>query len=639
MGDASSVAGRFGKPRGRAPRVGALWLLLSAVSGGAVAEPGGIDQPLGPRGPDAAPDLSIPLPQGQAPALDTLEVLPKRDRLPEETQVEVKRFILTRLVARDPHGGDCKDVLYADLCGRPIKDPALDRLLAGFLAKANHRVSVFDLEDVALQVTQHLRAKDYLLDTAFVPPQTVVGGVVNLYVLTGRLGQVKVKGNRGYKGDVLAWPFRPLVGDPVTQADLTHSILNVWDYPGLGFAQRKARITLTPGAKTGDTDIGLEVFEDPWYPFNLVLSADNAGSQYSGEYRTRADLYWNNPTGAADQLAMGLTYAFNPTGNLFYNVDYLRPIITPDWHIGVGINRNAYDLGADLEELGISGTVEQAYILLNRLFIQNFRQRLAVELRFARQNAQTLQDNDQVSNDQLAPLSLGADWLTTDFALAPAGSANQTRLIGNYVHGFGGLLGAMEGRDAPDASRIGDDGKHAGAEYDKFVAGLIRKQALPWDSDLWLRLNGQWTSDFLVPLEQFAIGGPNSVRAYPAAEWLFDKGYFASLEWEFPVPFLERLEGKKPRCFYVPKWTSCNAPTKLSEALRLSVFADFAEGWLNNARANELDHQAVTGIGIGLKFAARNLRMNLSLATPVGSPTPSNDHDPQVFFNLAYQPF
>jgi hemolysin activation/secretion protein len=197
----------------------------------------------------------------------------------------------------------------------------------------------------------------------------------------------------------------------------------------------------------------------------------------------------------------------------------------------------------------------------------------------------------------------------------------------------------MDATDPKDSSRIGSDGKRAGAQYDIAVGGVIRKQALFWDTNLWLRANGQYTSDFLVPLEQFAVGGPNSVRAYPTAEWLYDKGWFASAEWELGVPFLKGFEKAHPNCFFVPKWTSCNERKRLSEALKLMLFVDVAEGWLNNARVNELDHQTVTGVGVGVKLEARNLRLNMSLATPVGSPTPSNDQDPQFFFSLAYQPF
>ncbi|WP_295576913.1 hypothetical protein [uncultured Lamprocystis sp.] len=102
MGGLSAVAGQpvgLRWPLSHAVWVGTTLLLVATV---AAAAPAGIDTPLGPRGPDAAPALSVPLPQGPPPPLSTLEVTPKRDRLPDEAQVEVKRFIVTRLVPRAP---------------------------------------------------------------------------------------------------------------------------------------------------------------------------------------------------------------------------------------------------------------------------------------------------------------------------------------------------------------------------------------------------------------------------------------------------------------------------------------------------------------------------------------------------------
>ncbi len=630
------------KPAGaaRARRLAIAASLLSSAlcATVATAQQGGIAEPLGPRGMDGAPALDVPLAEPDQ-SLDALDVAPRRDRLPDETRVSVKRFIVTRLEPRGDAPAGCADVIYRDFCGLRVNDWRLSAELDKLLTETyQNELSVFDLEDVAVRVTDYYRAQDRILDTAFVPPQTVAGGVVNIYVLSGRLGKVDVQGNKRYKANVLAWPFASALGEPVSRDSMTHSLLNVWDYPGLLFAQRKANITFIPGEQTGETDIRLQVEEDP-LPFNLVLSSDNAGSQYSGEYRARADVFWNNLTGGADQLALGATYAFDPQNNFYWNIDYLRPIFTPDLRIGIGASRSAYDIGADLADLGIDGTTEQAYIRLNYIFFQSFRDRLVGEVRFSRQDAVTNQNNSQLSEDRLAPLEIGIDYLNTDSLLAPEGRANQLRLIANYSHGFPNLWGSMDASDPAESSRIGEDGKRAGAEYDKLVAGIIRKQAFFWNSDFWFRANGQYTDDFLVPLEQFAIGGPNSVRAYPVAEWLFDKGYFASLEWEFPVPFLNKLQDKYPNCLYAPKWASCGAPTKLGDAIRLSLFVDFAEGWLNNARNNETDHQVVTGVGFGARYQTRNLRMGFSVATPIGSPEASTGYDPQLFFNIAYQPF
>lgn len=625
---------------------------LACVVPAAQAQQGGVAEPLGPRGAAGAPELSVPLAEEpgdvEGGALDAMDVPPKRDRLPDETLVTVERFIVTRLEPVDAAPPGCEDVIYDEFCGVRIDDWRLRADLAKLLEEYEGQFSVFDLEDVALQVTRFFRAQDRILDTAFVPPQTVAGGVVNIYVLSGRLGEVRVEGNKRLRDELLAWPFEDLVGEVVSRESITHSLLNVWDYPGLLFAPRKARLTFVPGAQTGETDIEIEVVEDP-LPVNMVLSGDNAGSRFSGEYRARTDFYWNNPTGGGDQLAFGFSYAFDPENNLFYSLDYLRPIWmpgmgfgSPDWRMGFGASSSNYDIGADLEALGIDGDTEQVYVRLNRVFFQSFRERLSAEVRFSRKNAKTNQQGEQLSEDQLAPLEIGVDYLTTDELLAPEGRANQTRLIANYTHGFPNVLGSMDATDAEDASRFGADGERAGAEYDKVVAGFIRNQAAPWDTNVWVRANGQYSGDFLVPLEQFAIGGPNSVRAYPVAEYLFDTGYFASLEWEFGVPYLNKAEAMRPNCFFVPKWSACGIEPrpKLSDALSMSVFVDYAEGWLNNAREGDIDHETLAGVGVGVKYQTRNFRMGFSLATPFADgPKASNDSDPQFFFNIAYQPF
>jgi outer membrane protein assembly factor BamA len=71
------------------------------------------------------------------------------------------------------------------------------------------------------------------------------------------------------------------------------------------------------------------------------------------------------------------------------------------------------------------------------------------------------------------------------------------------------------------------------------------------------------------------------------------------------------------------------------------VFLDSAQGWLNNPRSDEeaagLDSRLLTGAGIGVRFQARNLWLNMSLAKPFTDDDFSND--PQFFFNIGYQPF
>src|SRR3546814_14334310 len=51
-----------------------------------------------------------------------------------------------------------------------------------------------------------------------------------------------------------------------------------------------------------------------------------------------------------------------------------------------------------------------------------------------------------------------------------------------------------------------------------------------------LKLNGQYSDDVLVPMEQFALGGPDSVRAYPISDALGDRGYHVAVEYQVDAP-------------------------------------------------------------------------------------------------------
>lgn len=98
-------------------------------------------------------------------------------------------------------------------------------------------------------------------------------------------------------------------------------------------------------------------------------------------------------------------------------------------------------------------------------------------------------------------------------------------------------------------------------------------------------------------------------------------------------------EIEKPNCCYLPKWSYCGSPTKVSEALRLRLVMDYPKGWLDDARSGELDSEALSGYRFGIKYETRNLRMGPSVAFRIDGPRPSNAPDPQVFFDLASEPF
>ena len=94
-----------------------------------------------------------------------------------------------------------------------------------------------------------------------------------------------------------------------------------------------------------------------------------------------------------------------------------------------------------------------------------------------------------------------------------------------------------------------------------------------------------------LPLEQFAIGGPDSVRAYPVADALRDRGYYTSLEYHVDAPGFGNLNSP----FYGRPWR---------ELLEFEAFVDYAKGASAGANRQSGGGAAseLSGAGAGVIF-------------------------------------
>src|SRR5262249_55504732 len=129
--------------------------------------------------------------------------------------------------------------------------------------------------------------------------------------------------------------------------------------------------------------------------------------------------------------------------------------------------------------------------------------------------------------DKLTTARLDAQWERIDTRFRGV-----NRVAFSYTHGFNDLFGSLAAYDPATVAAGGSTPNRLGASraFDKVAIQVQRLQRLSQYSSLMLRLDGQYTSDPLVSLEQFSMGGPDSVRAYPVAEVLAEKGGVASLE-------------------------------------------------------------------------------------------------------------
>lgn len=495
-----------------------------------------------------------------------------------------------------------------------VPNSQVDAVLAQAIAEQpGDGYTVNQLQEVANQVANVYREHGLLLAQAVIPAQEVRSGVVNVLVLEGALSEVRFEGQQMYSARTLARPFRQLIGRPVHKDDMESALLYLTDYPGLS-----AFSLFQAGSRIGTTDLVVKTqHEERW---SLDTTLDNQGSQYSGEYRANVGLTLNNPFGQADKLNIYGLYAFDPddsdSNGAYGGFDYRIPLFSPRHQLQTSYSHNLFEVGKLLRALGIKGTTDIAQVTYSESLRKTRLSDLSVQAGFAHKDAEFEQQGAITAHDVLSVGNLGLQW--SQIGVRTRGI---TQLSFNYSHGFDDLLGSLTDYDEQTGARASR--LDAGGEFDKLTASLQRYQRITQNSALLIRASGQYSDDLLVSLEQFSMGGPDTVRAYPTAEFLADTGGFASLEWIVNAPFF----ASRP-AFGGRTW---------GQIFQVSLFADYATGKLNEALPGEDDSLDLSGCGIGVQFnVPGSYFARLDVATPISSHEPSNDRDPQYFFRFGF---
>jgi hemolysin activation/secretion protein len=472
-------------------------------------------------------------------------------------------------------------------------------------------LSLQQLQEIAAQVAQYYRNRGFILVRVLVPPQTIKNGVVNLQIMEGLLGNVSIENSRHYKREQILRPFDGLIGQPVVESEIETAMLVLNDYPGMTtFA------VFRPGLNPGETDLLVSIIEEK--DVSGQLHADNYGSEFTGEYRTRVDLSWNNPFDAIDKLSASVSKTINPANGDYGSLNYERRAFGPKNLFGIGASKNNYSLGAALEPFGITGTTSLAQLYWRRVFHRSRLFNSYALLQFSRKSAKldVTEGEDRADELSVANIDLGFDW----------SSNSRKHMITSriqYSQGFDGLLGAMESTSdstQTDTGRRGGTGMFAGGKFSKVNFDYDQWYRFTQEHSLHFSLRTQASDDLLTSLEQMPIGGPNSVRAYSTSEFLRDKAYFTSVEWLMRAPGFSQW-----KAFGNKRW---------GELLQFVLFADYAKGWLNDPLASDREVVSLSGVGAGMRFRYKDFSARFEFASPVGDEPVSNQRDPQYFFEM-----
>lgn len=533
-----------------------------------------------------------------------LEMLAKSDLASTTDITPAERAKLLKEIENMASGEDLEDRLAA-----------LEAKIQSLRKKAKpvDSLSLRELQEIAAQVAQYYRERGFILVRVLIPPQTIQQGIVSLRIIEGRLGHVSIEKNQHYQREQMLRPFADLLGRPVVKGEIETAILQLNDYPGLTTFG-----VFRPGLNPGETDLLISVVEEKSVDSNLHV--DNYGSEYTGEFRTRLDVIWNNPFDAIDRLSASVSKTINPSNGTYGALNYERNAFGPNNIFGIGASKNDYSLGAALEPFGITGVTTLAEVYWRHAFHRSRLFNSYGLLQLSRKSAKlnVVEGDDRADELTVASIESGFDWSSSTRRHLVSGRVK-------YSQGFDGLLGAMEPTDVPaetDASRRGGSGTYAGGEFTKTNVMYDQWYRLLPNHSLHFSFRGQQSSDLLTSLEQMPIGGPDSVRAYATSEFLRDKAFSTSIEWLSRAPGFSQW-----KAFGNKRW---------GEVLQFVVFADYAKGWLNDPLASDREVVSLSGVGAGARFNYENISARFEVASAIGDEPVSNGRDPQYFFELNY---
>jgi len=457
----------------------------------------------------------------------------------------------------------------------------------------NKELTLSEMQKVANLITDSYRQKGYINSLAYLPPQDVKQGVLEIKIVEVTVGEIQIKGNRYFKSSLLREKIPLKKGELFNYNVLRKGLTEINKQP-----DRNARAVLAPGKEPGTTDIVLEVKDH--LPIHAGLSFDNFGSRYIDNYRYGVNFTHNNLLGFDDKL--NFQFQLGQSDRYYLeSLNYVLPV-GKSWEVGASALLSQVKMGKELEDSDVGGKSKIYSLFANNALINKENFDLNLNFGFDYKDIINSSQGAVTSHDRLRIAKLGFD---TDMA----DQFGRTLFTYEFDVGIPNIMGGMAAKDS-DSSAPG-----AGGKFVKNTINFLRLQNLPFSTNLLWKNQVQLTPYNLPSIEQFQIGGIANVRGYAPAEAVGDSGFSTTFEWSLPVYPI-------PKQIKVPF-----SKAKLYDALRVAMFYDLASSHLRQPAAGAKKNTTLSSVGCGVRF---NLPEDFSLRLDLGWPldkTPSDsDH-------------
>lgn len=376
-------------------------------------------------------------------------------------------------------------------------------------------VTLSKLNAAIAQVTSYCRTHGYPASAAYLPAQEARDGAIEIKVIPGRYGDVKLENHSKLKDNVAMRFVGGLKkGDIIRSRGLETTLYSISDVSGT-----KAVGVLAPGKDFGTSDVTVRIEDGP--QTNTVLYAENYGSKSSGRYRYGLQQSFYDVGGLGQRASLGGLISNARMHN--YYVNYEVPVGRGGHTLGLGVSRMDYNLGGPFRAWGANGTADTVSLFGTVPIYHMHDGQLKVLYGYDYRKLEDdldifggLADTDKHSNS------------------VHVGIAGNQQLDAKTSVDFDATL--THGNLTLDSwyARLRDAlGGDTEGPFTKFTFDGTLVRSLGHRTDVMEKVSGQLASHNLDGSEQLYLGGANAIRAYPQGEGSGDDGITSTTEFRY----------------------------------------------------------------------------------------------------------
>lgn len=429
----------------------------------------------------------------------------------------------------------------------------------------NKPITFAQLLQVETAIAKLYTSKGYINSGAFIPSGQVFspdGAVVKIQIVEGGVEEIKVKVDGRLHSDYVRSRLALATTKPLNQNRLLEALQLLQLNPLI----KTISADLSAGTRPELSVLSVRVQEAD--TFNVEIFANNGRVKSIGSFERGIRFNQANLFGIGDGLRVEYT---NTDGSNGVSADYTMPVNPRNGSIQFSARfNNTNVVESPFDRLDITGDSRYFDLTFRQPVMQNPRQELALGITASRAESDTTLlgvgfplspgANDE-GETRISALRFFQEWIQR-------GSQDVFSLRSQFSLGLDAFDGTKNDQP-PDSRFLEWQGQ---GQYVRLLAP---------DTLLVMRSSVQLSSDPLLSLEQFSLGGLDNVRGYEQNLLLTDNGVFASAEIRVPILRVAKVNG----------------------VLQIVPFVDFGIGW--NNEDNQIptpDSNTLVSTGLGLQW-------------------------------------